>query len=76
MAEENISQEFRLYNMYETRNYLTEEINRNKLMSKSHKKLCATLSYIEHFLLLAATVTPCVSISGFFFCSLYSNRNY
>ena len=34
MAEENISQEFRLRNKDETRNYLIEEINRNQLMSK------------------------------------------
>ena len=29
MAEENISQEFRLRNIYETRNYLIEEIEMN-----------------------------------------------
>ena len=29
MVEENISREFRLKNIDETRNYLTEEINRN-----------------------------------------------
>ena len=29
MAEENISQEFRLKNIDETRNYLIEEINQN-----------------------------------------------
>ena len=29
MIEENISQEFRLKNIDETRNYLIEEINRN-----------------------------------------------
>ena len=29
MAEENRSQEFRLKNIDETRNYLTEEINQN-----------------------------------------------
>ena len=34
MVEENISQEFRLKNVDETRNYLIQEINRNKLMSK------------------------------------------
>ena len=33
MAEEKISQEFRLKNKDETRNYLTEEINWNELMS-------------------------------------------
>ena len=57
MAEENISQEFRLKNIDETRNYLIEEINRNELMSKKHKKICATLNYIEHFLFLASAIT-------------------
>ena len=38
MAEENISQEFRLKNIDETRNYLIEEIIRNKLMTKSTKR--------------------------------------
>ena len=68
MAEENISQEFRLKNIDETRNYLTEEINRNELMSKKHKKVCTTLNYIEHFLILASTPTGCVS--SFVFSSL------
>ena len=39
MVEENISQEFRLKNMKETRNYVIEEINQNELMSKKHKNL-------------------------------------
>ena len=38
MTEENISQEFRLKNIDETRNYFIEEINQNELMSKKHKK--------------------------------------
>ena len=38
MPEENKSQDFRLKNIYETRNYLIEEINQNELMSKKHKK--------------------------------------
>ena len=50
MAEENISQEFRLKNIDETRNYLIEEINRNELISKRHEKVCTTLSYIEHII--------------------------
>ena len=65
MSEENKSQEFRLKNVDETRNYLIEEINRSELISKKHKKICATLNYIEHFLILASTVTGCVSISAF-----------
>ena len=35
---------------------------------KSTKKICTTLNYIEHFLILAITITGCVSIS--FFASL------
>ena len=65
MAEENISPEFRLKNKDETRKYLIEEINRNELMSKKHKKVCTTLNYIEHFLILGSTITGCVSISSF-----------
>ena len=67
MAEENISQEFRLKNIDETRNYLIEEINRNELMSKKHKKVCTTLNYIEHFLILGSTITGYISISVFAF---------
>ena len=39
-SEENISQEFRLKNIDEARNYLIEKINRNKLMSEKHKLYC------------------------------------
>ena len=65
MAKENISQGFRLKNIDETRNYLFEEINRNELISKKHKKICTTLNYIERFLILGSTVTRCFSISAF-----------
>ena len=65
MVEENISQEFRLKNIDETRNYLIEEINRNELMSKKHKKVCTTLNYIEDFLILASTITGRISIAAF-----------
>ena len=65
MAEENISQEFRLKNIDERRNYLIEEMNRNELMSKKHKKVYLTLNYIEDFLVLASRITGCVSISAF-----------
>ena len=56
MAEENISQEFSLKKIDETKSYLIEEINRNELMSKKHKKICATLNYIEQFLILASAI--------------------
>ena len=42
MAEENISQEFRLKDIDETRNYFIEEIKQNELMSKKRKKICTT----------------------------------
>ena len=65
MSEENISQEFRLTNIYETTNYLIEGMNHNELISKKHKKVCRVLNYIEHLLNLISTVTGCVSISAF-----------
>ena len=34
-------------------------------MSKKHKKVCTTLNYIAHFLILAFTVTGCISIFPF-----------
>ena len=34
-------------------------------MSKKHKKVCTSLNYIEHFLILASTITGCVFISAF-----------
>ena len=44
MPEENINQEFRLRKIDEIRHYLIEEINRNGLMSKKHKKVCRVLT--------------------------------
>ena len=51
--------------MDETRNYFLREIKQNELMSKKHKKVCTTLNYIEHILVLASTITECISISAF-----------
>ena len=34
-------------------------------MSKKHKKVCTTLNYIEHFLILTSTTTGFVSIFSF-----------
>ena len=39
MVEENISQEYRLKNVDETKNYFVEEIEQNELMSKKHKRV-------------------------------------
>ena len=61
----NISQEFILKNIVETRNYFLEEIEQNELMSRKHKNLCTTLNYIEHVFILVSTVTGCISISAF-----------
>ena len=43
MVEENISQESRLKNIEETRNFFLEEIKQNELMSRKYKKVCTTL---------------------------------
>ena len=68
MKEENISQEFRVKNINETRNYFLEEIKQNILKSRKHKKICTTLNYIENFLMYF----------NFCFCfyAWYSYRNY
>ena len=65
MADEKISQELRLKSIEKTRNYFIEKIEQNELMSKKHKKVCMALHYLEHFLILASTVTGCISISAF-----------
>ena len=52
-------------NIDETRNYFLEEMKQNELMSRKHKKVCATLNYIEDFLILASTITGCVSTFDF-----------
>ena len=71
--EENISQEFRLKNIYERRNYFIEEINKNELMSKKHKKTCQTLlllNYIEYLIQFLQLLDFC-----FCFFSSYAYRN-
>ena len=34
-------------------------------MSKKYEKICATLNYIEYFLILASAITKCISLSTF-----------
>ena len=65
MAAENISEELRLKNADETKTYLIEERNRNESISKKHQKVCWSLNYFEHFLILASIISWCVSISAF-----------
>ena len=50
MSKENISQEFRLKTIEETKSYFIKKIDQNGLMSKKLTKVCTTLNYIEHFL--------------------------
>ena len=60
-----MSQKFRLKNINETRNYFFIETEENELMSRKHKKICETLNYIEHFLILTSAITGCISVSAF-----------
>ena len=62
---EEASLEFRLRKIDEIRNYLIDEIKNNDLMSKKYKKTCKYLNYVEHLLILASTISVCVSISAF-----------
>ena len=39
----------------------------NELMSRKHRKVWTTLNYIENFLILASTITGCISVSAFAF---------
>ena len=70
MAEENISQEFKLKDIDETRNYLIEKMNQNDLMSKKYKKVCATLNYINQSLILVSVcyIWRCFSFCFCLFC--------
>ena len=49
----------------EARSCFLKETEKNELMSKKYKKVCTTLNYIEHFLILGFTITGCLSISAF-----------
>ena len=64
MSEENISQEFSLKDVDETKK-LIEGINQNELMSKEHKKVYRVLNYIEQLFILISTVNGYVFIFAF-----------
>ena len=70
MVEENISQEFRLKDKDEKRNYFLEEIKQNELMRRKYKKVCTSLNYVKHFLILASTITKIYFNFCFFFLCL------
>ena len=61
----NLDFRIRLKDIDETKNYFLEQKKQNELMSKKHKKVCTTLNYIEHFLIVASIITGCVSNSAF-----------
>ena len=65
LAEEHISQEFRLKNRCKTRNDFLKEIKQNELMSKIQNKFCTSLNYIDLFVILNSTINTCISISAF-----------
>ena len=71
MVEENITQEFRLKNIDETRNYFRSEIERNELMSRNHKKVCTTLNYIEHILILASAILDVFQFMHLLLCLVF-----
>ena len=48
-----------------------KEMEQNELMGRKHKKVCATLNYIEHFLILDSAITGSISIFSFFFCLIF-----
>ena len=57
MEKENISLEYRIKNIDETRNYLLEEIKHNDLMSEKRKKVCRVLNYFKDFLICISPVS-------------------
>ena len=59
------SLKFRFKEIDKRRNCLLEEIKHNNLMSQKYKKTFKYLNYVEHWLILASTVTGCVSIPAF-----------
>ena len=65
MVVKNISQEFRLKNIDETKKFLLEEIDQNELTRRKHKNVCTTLNYFQPFLILAFAITGCISVSAF-----------
>ena len=60
-----MSQELRFKNIDQKSNSFPEQKEQNELMSRKHKSLCTTLNYIEHILILASTITGCISTSIF-----------
>ena len=49
MVEGNISQELRLKITDETRNSFHGKMKQNELMSRKHKRVCATINFFKNF---------------------------
>ena len=62
-----VSLEFRLRKIDETRNYRLDEI-KHGLMSEKYKKTCKYLNYVEILLILASTVTVSISVFASLVC--------
>ena len=58
IIKQNRSQEFRLKNIDERRNYFLEKIYRNELIN-------TPLIYIAHFRIFVSAITGCILISAF-----------
>ena len=43
--------------------FFLEEIEQNESLGVKYKKVCTTLNYIEHFLIVTPAITGCISIS-------------
>ena len=67
MSKENVSQEFILKNIDETRNYFYEKTEQSDLVSRKHKQVCITLIYIEYLLIFASVISIGILISVFAF---------
>ena len=65
MVEENISQELRLKNIEETRNYFLEEIKHIEFINEKYKKVFTTLNYIKHLCICGSIITGYISLSTF-----------
>ena len=63
--EENISQEFWMKKIDETKNYLFKKIEQSELKRKKYKKVCTTLNYIENVLILASRIPGSILFSTF-----------
>ena len=50
MIEENLSQEFKLKKIEQTGNYFLEEIEKNELMSRKHKRFAQLYIVLNTFL--------------------------